>query len=355
MEPVRLAIIGAGLIGARHARLMQEEAACRLIALADPAPAAAELAAELDLPCYADFEDMLRDQKPDGVVVATPNQLHLSAGIACASHGAHMLMEKPVADSLEAGHKLIDAVKKSGVRMTVGHHRRFDPAAKAAREMLGAGEIGALQAVSATWVVRKHDTYYEAAWRRTQGGGPVLINLIHDIDMLRYLCGEVASVYAELSNNVRGFEVEDTAAIIIRFTNGVLATVTVSDAAPSPWGWELATGENPLMPMTGRNCYQFMGTEGSFGFPQIELWRHAEAGTSDWNHPIFPEKREVSHRQCLVDQLAHFCRMIRGDESPCVSGEDGLATLAATEAVLRSAESGSAVAPAYSMDQRLNF
>ena len=111
MEPVRLAIIGAGLIGARHARLMQEEADCRLIALADPAPAAAELAAELDLPCYADFEDMLRDQKPDGVVVATPNQLHLSAGIACASHGAHMLMEKPVADSLEAGHKLIDAVK----------------------------------------------------------------------------------------------------------------------------------------------------------------------------------------------------------------------------------------------------
>lgn len=349
MEPVRLAIIGAGQIGTRHAELMQDEPNCRLIAIADPSLLSEKVSVNFDIPRYEDYEEMLRKEKPDGVVVATPNQMHVPVGIACAEKGVHILMEKPIGDSVSAGKKLVDAVNQSGVKMTVGHHRRFDPSAKAAREILDAGKIGSLQAVSATWAVRKHDEYYEAEWRCIEGGGPVLLNLIHDIDMLRHLCGEIATVYADLSTNARGLDVEDTAAIVIRFTSGTLATIAVSDATPSPWGWELATGENPQFPATGKNCYQFMGTKGSFGFPHIEFWRHPEENSSDWKQPIIMHKQEKFERAAMADQLTHFCQMIREGEIPCVSGEDGLATLAATEAVKRSAIKAGPVVPEFTL------
>lgn len=349
MAPVRLAIIGAGSIGSRHAHLMQDEHECELVAFADPFPAEAELPTKFNVPLYASYDEMLEVEKPDGVVVAAPNQMHTPAGIACANSGAHILMEKPISESLVMGKKLVDAVNQAGVRMIVGHHRRFDPSAKTAKQIIDDGDIGSLQVITATWSSRKHDSYYDAEWRRSIGGGPVLINLIHDIDMLRHLCGEIVTVYAELSNNARGLDVEDTAAIIIRFKSGALATVAVSDAAPSPWGWEMATGENPLLPASGENCYQFMGTKGSLGFPNIELWKHGAGASSDWNHPIHAEKHELTERASLANQLKHFCRVIRGDEEPYIRGEDALATLAATEAVARSFKNKTAVAPEFTL------
>ena len=81
------------------------------------------------------------------------------------------------------------------------------------------------------------------AWRRSRGGGPILINLIHEIDLIRFVCGEIASVQAFTSNAVRGFEVEDTAAVLLRLTNGALATDSLSDTAVAPWTWDLASGE----------------------------------------------------------------------------------------------------------------
>ncbi len=349
MEPVRLAIIGAGQIGTRHGELMRDETNCQLVSIADPSPTAEQRGRDFDVPCYTDFEEMLREQNLDGVVIATPNQLHVPVGLVCANHGVHFLMEKPVADSVADGKRLVEAVRRSGVQMIVGHHRRFDPAAKKARELLDSGDIGDLQAVSATWAVRKHDTYYQAEWRRIEGGGPVLLNLIHDIDMLRHLCGEIATVYADMSTAARGHEVEDTAAIIVRFKSGTLATITVSDATPSPWGWEMATGENPLIPASGENCYQFMGTKASFGFPHIQLWRHADKDNGSWHHSIEVEHGQSVERQAMAEQLKHFCDLIRGEQPPCVSGEDGLATLAATEAVKRSAKTGVPVMPEFTL------
>jgi predicted dehydrogenase len=347
MAPVR--IIGGGLIGSRLGRLMAAEDRCELVAVADPAPAGVDLAAELGVAWFADYEEMLGAVAPDGVVVATPNQMHLPAAVACAAHGAHILMEKPIAHSVAAGRELVGVVRGAGVGMTVGQHRRFDPAAEAAKQIIDGGEIGDLLAVSATWAVRKPTSYFDTAWRREKGGGVVLINLIHDMDMLRHLCGEIATVHGELGHGARGFEVEDTAALVIRFKSGALATVMISDAAPSPWGWEMATGENPGIPATGQNCYRFMGTRGSLDFPNIELWRHGEGDAGDWSHAIHGSRRRLPPRAALADQLKHFLRLVRGEEPPRISGEDGLASLAATEAVLRSHQTGGPVAPEFTL------
>ena len=328
---------------------MGDDPGCQLIAIADPSSAAEQVASRFGVPWYADTEKMFRAQKPDGAVVAVPNQWHLPAGLACARHGVPFLMEKPVADSVADGKTLVEAARQSGVRMIVGHHRRFDPAAQRARELLDSGAVGDLQLVSATWALRKHDAYYDADWRRTEGGGPVLLNLIHDIDMLRYLCGEIATVYAETNSTARGHEVEDTAAIIVRFRSGALATIAVSDATPSPWGWEMATGENPLIPATGENCYRFMGTKASFDFPDIQLWHHADQDHGAWHDAITVAHSPSVERQAMAEQLKHFCRLVMGDGIACVSGEDGLATLAATEAVKHSVKSGLPVAPEFTL------
>src|SRR5207237_7798811 len=133
--------------------------------------------------------------------------------------------------------------ERAGVALLVGHHRRYNPVIEKSRELVRSGALGKLITVVALWLIRKPDDYFEIAWRREQGGGPILINLIHDIDDLRYICGEIDSVQAMTSNAMRGFAVEDTAAITLRFFNGAIGTVTVSDAVPAPWWWEITSGE----------------------------------------------------------------------------------------------------------------
>jgi len=345
MSPVRLALIGVGTIGSRHLRLMQNEPDCKIVAVADPVHDAKKQAEEVGVPYFADYAEMLSIVRPAGAIVATPNELHTPVGTACAEHGIHILMEKPVAHSVAAAQQLVDAVRSADVSMTVGHHRRFDPAVVAAETILSAGEIGKLVAVSGLWALRKQDSYYNVDWRRGPSGGPILINLIHDIDMLRYLCGEIDFVFAQTSSDVRGFAVEDTCAILFKFRCGVLATMTASDATPSPWGWEQATGDNPVVPQTGKGCYRFLGTAGSLEFPSMELWRHTADGIGDQRNDILPEQRPQGERSAFVEQLRHFCELVRGNVAPKVSGEDALATLAATTAVIESAKRGETVRP----------
>ena len=347
MAAVRLAVIGAGRIGARHVRLAAAEPACELVAIADPDPAAVALAAEVGAAHYATHEELLDAAQPDAAIVSVPTGLHAEVGAACAGRGVHMLMEKPIADTLNNGRRLVAAAEAAGVRLAVGHHRRFDPAVAGAREIVGGGAIGTLLAVAVTWAVRKPDSYFDLEWRRRPGGGPVLINLIHDIDSLRAICGGIERVYAETGRVGRGFAVEDTAAIVLRFAGGALCTITASDATPSPWGWEAATGENPSAAETGEDCYRFFGSQGVLEVPSLALWRYqgVAAAPDDWEIPLQPETPPSSERAALAAQLRHLCRVVAEGEPPLVDGREGLATLAATVAILDSAERGAPVAP----------
>ncbi len=345
--PVRLGIIGVGAIGRRHLQLASQEIQCRVVALVDPCPEAASIAAAAGVPHRVTPHAMLDIERPDGVIVAAPTQLHAPIGLDLARRGIPMLMEKPFTDTLEAGLELVSVAASNGVRICVGHHRRFDPAVVAAREILAGNRIGRLIGMSGVWAARKPGAYYDVEWRREAGGGPVLINMIHDIDMLRYCCGEVKRVYAEITPSDRAFPIESGGAILLRFNSGALATISFSDAAPSPWGWERATADNPIIPPSGENCYRFFGSCGSFEFPQIRLWRDEPGGEPCWSRRIRAEPRPVGPRASLAAQLRNFCHVVRGQESPVVGPEDGLATLAVAQAVLESSRRGLPVEPAY--------
>ncbi|MBR0972232.1 MULTISPECIES: Gfo/Idh/MocA family protein [Bradyrhizobium] len=346
---MRVAVAGAGLIGRRHMELIAASPDCELAGIADPSPAAKEYAQARATRWYADHRALLEHEKPDGIVIASPNTLHLPMALDCAAARVSALIEKPVTDTVATAQRLCAAIKRTGVPMLVGHHRRHNPIIKAAREAVAAGRLGRLTAVVGLWLLKKPDEYFEMAWRREQGGGPLLINLVHDIDNLRFICGEIAEVQALTSNKVRGFAVEDTAALLLRFASGALGTVTVSDATPAPWSWELTSGENPAYPKQDQPCYIFSGTEGSLSVPNMELWSYAQQ--PGWYTPLSRATVAPAAFDPLAEQLRHFCAVIRGLEQPLISAEDAMGTLAVVEAVSEAARTGQTISPGRIMEQ----
>ena len=337
MTPVSIGVIGAGLFGRKHMDVMRQEPACRLAAIADPTPEARAYAESLDVPCFADYEEMLDRVRPQAAIIATPNVLHVPAGIACAERGVPMLVEKPIADTVELACELLREAKRANVRILVGHHRRYHAQAQEARRIVGGGRLGRLVAVTALWATRKPDPYFDAAWRRTTGGGPILINLIHEIDMLRYVGGELASVAGVTSHAMRGFEVEDTAAATFAYAGGALGTVLCTDAAVSPWTIEQGLGENPAFPYTGENGFRFLGTAGALEFPQLKVWSSRDPAKVGWDQLLASEPVRVVDRDVYAEQIRHLRAVVEGREAPVVSGADGARTLAATLAVHESA------------------
>ncbi|MCX8117051.1 MAG: Gfo/Idh/MocA family oxidoreductase [Desulfobacterota bacterium] len=345
MERVRLGLIGLGLMGAPHARTLSRIPECQLVAASDIDEKQKAVTEEIGIRFYLHYEEMIEKEDLQGVVLALPNPLHAPVGIVCAQKGLHLFVEKPIAQSLSEADRLIEAAKQNGVRILVGHQRRFSSLVEKAREIVAGGELGGLVGVTVTWALLKPASYFEGplSWRKEKGGGPILINLIHEIDNLRYICGEIDQVFALVSNGVRNFPVEDTAAIALRFRNGALGTIFLSDCTPSLTSWEGTTGENPLLYHDFGNCYEFFGTEGSLLFPQMKRRYYSDPSKVGWNYPITEQGYKVVREDPYVKEFRHFCRVVQGLEEPRISGEDGRRTLEVTLAIQRSGETGQPV------------
>jgi predicted dehydrogenase len=276
-------------------------------------------------------------------VIATPNQLHVPNGLTAVQAGVPMLLEKPVSGDVESAMQLVAAAEAAGVSILVGHHRRHSPLIQRAREIVESGRLGQVTAVTGLCLFQKPDRGYfdgPGAWRSQLGGGVVLINLIHVVDDLRNICGDMVSVQGAESNAARGFPVEDTAAMILRFASGALGTLAISDAAAAPWSWELTSGENKAYPHTDQFCYLVAGTKGSLTVPRLDLWSHEGDG---WWTPIRAERSIVPEQDPLTLQIRHFCAVIRGEITPLLDGRGGTRTLETTLALKRAAETGDVV------------
>lgn len=332
-------------MGRQHHQHLAHVPEARLCAIADPGPQAAGFAAELGVPGFADHQQMLAEAEPEAVIIANPNPLHVSTALDCLARGVPVLLEKPVGVSLEEVRTLVEASARLGVPVLVGHHRRHNPLIARARRLIGEGALGRLTMVTALWQLQKPDSYFDIAWRREPGAGLLLTNLIHDLDLLRYLCGEVRQVQAITHNGVRGFANEDSAAVLLKFESGALGTLTGSDAVAAPWSWELSAGENPVYPRQfDQPCYLLSGTRGALSIPQLQVWQYAEAGAG-WHQPLRRSSEPVPAGEALRLQLEHFVQVARGEAQPLVDAADAGRTLALVEAIQRAAGSGQAVAP----------
>ena len=339
---VRLGLIGAGVIGARHMGAMDAIEGVELVGIADPVPAAKTIADERGVPFFASTEALLTDTKPDGVVVCTPTEHHLTPCLQSLEAGAHVFVEKPICATVAEAEQIVEKSKAVQRHALVGHQRRYYPQVHKAREMVQSGALGTLVAVNGQWTVRKVADYYDADWRKRWQAGPIVTNLIHDMDSTRYICGEVESIVAETANNVFGWDKEDTAALVIRFKSGALGSFILSDQATSPWAWEMALGENIAVPKNGQNAMRFMGRDASLEFPNLVLWKH-DSEPHDWTQPIASEELPFTSEDAYEIQMRHFCAVILGEEAPRIDAADATRTLAATVAVHESARSGKRV------------
>ncbi|MBX2835223.1 MAG: Gfo/Idh/MocA family oxidoreductase [Gammaproteobacteria bacterium] len=338
---VQIAVVGAGLVGSRHIESIGACSSASLACIVEPSSNGYALAAELSVPHFDTLDQMIKTSAPDGVILATPNELHVEMALACLQAGIPTLVEKPLATDLSGAQQIVDASKDSGVPVLTGHHRRHNPLIAKAKNIIQDGQLGSITTVQATTWFHKHDDYFNVEWRTKPGAGPIYINLIHDIDLLRYLCGDIASVHAVESNRIRGYEVEDTAVILLTFQGGALGTISVSDTTVAPWSWELTAKENPVYPATDQICYQIGGTAASLSLPNLSLWTHPHERS--WWSPISETKIPVDSQDPLVRQVEHLVQVIRKEAQPVVTALDGYKNQAVLEAIKQSAVDGKTI------------
>jgi predicted dehydrogenase len=345
---VRIAVAGAGLIGKRHIEMigrLRDDVV--LSAIVDPAPAAAGYARALGTPLYASLAELFAQDRPDGVILATPNQMHVEQALACIAARLPVLVEKPVAHTLEAGTRLVAAAEAANVPVLVGHHRRYSAIMDKAVEVIASGALGRIVAVTGSVLFYKaeNEGYFDGpyAWRREPGGGPILLNMIHEIGNLRSLCGDIVAVQAFTSNATRGYPVEDTAAIALRFASGALGTFVVSDTAASDRSWEHTSGEDPRYAPAHTDdddCYLVAGTFGSLAVPTMRLQRYRSAADQSWHKPLEKTTIPLTPADPLERQIAHFADVIRGRATPLVGARDGLQNLRVVDAIQEAARTG---------------
>lgn len=334
MSVKKIAIIGAGVMGKQHAITILKHPQTELVAICDPF--SDSMAQEFNIPNFSDLPELFAQIKVDGVVIANPNRFHVSTAITCLQHNIPCLLEKPLALSMAEAKRLIQEQQQKNVPILVGHHRRHNKIIQQAHEIIQSGVLGKINTFNVLWSVYKPDAYFDIEWHRKSGAGVLAINLVHDLDLMRYLNGEIESVQAMSSNHNRGLEVEDTISILVRFRNGSLGTLLASDASVSPWGWDQNTEENKasFASSPDQNCYFISGTEGALSVPHLEYWNYPAESTKSWATPLIKNKIEPSKDQNVyISQLTHFIDVIDGKVQPSSSPIDAIKNIQLLECI----------------------
>lgn len=337
-----IAIVGAGLVGVRHIDAIRQVANVELAAIVDTSDDARQIASELEVEFFGSLDELFKHRKVDGAILSTPTPMHVEQGIQCIEAQCPVLIEKPIAVTATEAKAIVNQGNVRGVPVLVGHHRRHNPLIQKAHALIAAGEIGDVRSAQGTCWLYKPDDYFEIApWRKQKGAGPISVNLVHDIDLMRYLLGDVTRVQATAAKSARGFENEDVAAAILTFSSGVIGTISVSDTIVSPWSWELTASENPAYPATSQSCLMIGGSKGSLSIPDLTLW--SNQGRRSWWEPISATAYPQAFSDPLVKQIEQFADVIAGNAEPLVSGYEGMKTLQVVEAIQRSAETFQAI------------
>ncbi len=331
---MKFLIVGLGSIGRRHLR--------HLLALGEDVVLVRSGRAtlpddELDgLPVETDLETALRRHRPDGVVVATPTALHLEAALPAARAGCAILLEKPVSHTLEGLDELERAAARSGSRILVGFQFRYHPSLVKAQQLIASGALGQVLTVHAHWgeyLPQWHPWEdYRCSYAAQIGAGGVIRTLVHPLDYLRYLLGEVASLWA-FAGHLSPLEldgVEDVAEIGLRFANGAIGGVHLNYVQRPP-----------------RHTLEIVGTEGTLRWEQEDgalyhLSVSQPFGAYSPEPPpvhreVYPLPEGFSRDALFRAQMTHFLAVARGQEEPRCTLEDGIRAL---ELALTALESG---------------
>jgi len=331
---VNVGLLGVGAIGRIHAtNLAGRVQGARLSAVADvDRAAAAACAAEFGVEAVFDgVRELVNDRRVDAVAVASPAATHAAAIEAAAAAGKHIFCEKPLAYDLDEIDRALRAVEKAGAKLQVGFNRRFDPGFRQAYETARSGKLGRLYRLH----IVGRDPFVERLMPKAQGE-LLLETTVHDFDLARYMAGtEPLSVYAEggaaaaAAAGMSGAAGIDTAVVVLRFPDGVIATI---DNGQTAYGYD--------------QRLELFGSKGGFWVgnetPYRALLADGEAVRSPLPLHFFPERYAESY----VAEMAAFIDCVRNDAAPQVGGRDGRAAIVLALAAMRSLEEGRPVAVA---------
>lgn len=335
MKDYGIGIIGTGSIAIKHAQAIEELEGAKLVALFNPNPASAEVAKEkFSVPVYSDFQDFLKLEDLDIVCICTPSGMHLEPSIASANAGKHVMVEKPIEINLPRADQLIEVCEKQDVQLAVIFQNRFSEDYMKLKKAVDEGLFGRLLVGNAYVNWFRNDEYYSTSkWKGTlkaDGGGALINQGIHTIDLLLDLMGDVDHVFAEVQTTLYPIEGEDLGMGLLKFKNGALGNVTSATALfPGyPERVEIYGTEGSAILEGGKiTAWNIKGQEAE----DIKTDSGSESGSSDPNAIGF---------QLHLMQWELFLKDIRNNSIPTVDGKTARKSVELIRAMYHSSKTG---------------
>lgn len=321
---LRVAVIGVGSMGRNHARIYLDLPDVELVGVADASDQAARaIAKRYATHAYTDYAQLLDEQRPDAVTVAVPTVNHFEVALQVIQRGIHILIEKPIAFSVEEGRQLVAAAERAGVQLMVGHIERFNPAVVELKARLTRGEAGRVFQMDA----RRQGPFPV----RLQDVGVVIDLAVHDLDAMRYVSGaEIVRVYAETERRIHSIR-EDLLSGVVRLADGAIGTLAIN--------WLTPTKIRELHVIGERGMFRV-----DYLTQDLYFFENATANGSEWEtlHVLrgVSEGRMIRHvvakKEPLRAEQEAFLSAVRGQARVAVTGEDGIKALELAQALIAS-------------------
>jgi predicted dehydrogenase len=341
MQEIRWGIIGCGVIAPFHAESVTDSEYANLAAVCDIDVATGEAFAEqYGVPFYQDYRQMLSEGVIDVVSICTPSGLHSEMAIAAAEAGVHILCEKPMAITIPQIDAMMDAVEKAGVKLEVIFQRRTYETTQRVRQAVQAGALGEMTLGDAYLKYYRSPAYYASAdWRATwalDGGGALMNQGVHGIDVLLWVMGPAKSVYAKAEAKVRDIEVEDTCVAVVSFENGAFGVI------------EGTTSSNPGEP----TAFHFHGDRGTIILDDqgIQKWAVApdrsKLAENDPEQCVSRASLSATSDPKAIGRAGHriqvddLCLAIAEDREPMITGASARHAVELILAIYQSAQTG---------------
>jgi predicted dehydrogenase len=326
-----VALIGLGAMGRNHLRVLSDIDSAELVAVCDQDAGAVEaVSRKFSVPGYLSWDEMLERERLDAVVVALPTRFHIAAGLAALEHDLHVLIEKPIATNLDEGRRLVEAARKAGRVLAVGHIERFNPAVRELQRRVAAGETGRIYQIQA----RRQGPFPA----RIRDVGVVIDLATHDLDVMYNLAGSpVERLYAETEQRIHT-EHEDILNALLKFESGMLGVLQVNWLTPTKIRELSVLGERGMFV-----CNYLTQELAYFKNADVILPsdpRRRPRAVTEGEAVVFP----ISQAEPLRLELEAFVQAIRGERPLEVDGEAGLRSLHLALALVTSAEESRVIA-----------
>lgn len=334
---VNFAIVGCGHIAHKHAEAVTKAEGANLVAVCDTDPSKMEpFIEQYNVKGYTQLSELLKNDEVDVINICTPSGFHANIAVESANAKKHIVVEKPIAMTLEDTDAIINACKENNVKLSVVHPNRFRPVMIELKKAMDEQKLGKLSHANATVRWNRNDQYYkQAPWRGTKqfDGGVLMNQAIHNLDLILWLMGDVEEIYSMEATRLRDIESEDVSTGVIRFKNGALGIVEAATTIyPSNLEETISVfGETGTIKVGGKTA------------SLVEHWNVQDMTDAAVNDIVETVKNDPIGKPghlCIIEDMVEA---IKEDRDPIVTGLDGRKALELVLAFYESANSNKPV------------